>query len=279
VDATEQLDEKFSQLGSLPDDRIDLVRGALLIAKTAYPDLDESQYLARFDRMAAEIMKDTAADSPPADMIPAINRYLFDEEKFQGNRENYYDPENSFLNRVLDRKLGIPITLSMVYIEVAKRLGLDMRGIGLPGHFLTALYHASGRIFIDPFYRGEMRTVDECLAIVRTHAGEAGALDPGWLEPVARKEFLARMLRNLKNIYARTDNDVMLFRMVHWVLTLQPNAAVELRERALLYEAMGDPLRAVKDWQRYISRIQDPDSKKQVRERIDYLKKQTPRIQ
>lgn len=150
MDLTEQIDNDFSQLSSLPDDRIDLVLGALLIAKAAYPELDESLYLARLDRMASEVKRGMAADMDSADIIRRISHILFDKEKLRGNRENYYDPDNSFLNRVLDRRTGIPITLCLVYIAVAERLGLDVRGIGLPGHFIAAFYHAAGKIYIDP---------------------------------------------------------------------------------------------------------------------------------
>jgi len=278
LDLTEKIDKDFSQIASLPDDRIDLAHGALLIAKAAYPDLDEPLYLERLDRMASRVKHDMTADLASADIIARINHVLFDEEKFRGNRENYYDPDNSFLNRILDRKTGIPITLSLIYIEVARRSGLDVRGIGLPGHFITALYHADGKIFIDPFNRGEIRTPDDCLEIVRTHVAETSASDPSWLKPVGRKEFLARILRNLKLIYARQDNDVMLFKMIHWILTLQPEAPAELSARAMLYEVMGNPTRAVKDWERYIASIGDHESVTEIRARINNLKKQGSRI-
>jgi regulator of sirC expression with transglutaminase-like and TPR domain len=278
LDLTDTIDNEFSQLASLADDRIDLAHGALLIAKAAYPDLNESLYLERLDRMAASVKLDMTANLESEDIITKLNFILFEQEKFRGNRENYYEPDNSFLNRVLDRKTGIPITLSLVYIEVAGRLGLDVRGIGLPGHFITALYHASGKIFIDPFNRGEIRTVDECLEIVRTHTGNAVTPDLHWLQPIGRKELLARMLRNLKLIYARQDNDVMLFKMIHWILTLQPEAPAELSARAMLYEAMGNPSRAVTDWERYIANIGDYKSVAKIRARIDNLKKQPSRI-
>ena len=176
-------------MASLPDDRINLARGALLIAKAAYPDLDESYYLGRLNRMATGLTNQITAKMNSVDTITRINHILFDKEKYHGNRENYYDPDNSFLNRVLDRRTGIPITLSLIYIEVAGRLGLDVRGIGLPGHFITALFHESGKIFIDPFNRGEIRTDDDCRAIILNHLGETGASDPHWLEPIGRKEF------------------------------------------------------------------------------------------
>ena len=278
MDLTEQIDKEFSQIASLPDEQIDLARGALLIAQSAYPDLDESLYLGHLDRIASKVKRDMTADINSADIITRINHILYDEEKFCGNRENYYDPDNSFLNRVIDRKTGIPITLSLIYIEVAGRLGLDVRGIGLPGHFITALYHASGIIFIDPFNRGEIRTVDECLEIVRANKGKTVTSDLHWLQPIGRKELLVRMLRNLKLIYARQDNDVMLFKTIHWILTLQPEAPAELSARAMLYEAMGNPSRAVKDWQRYIAIIGDHESVTKIRARIDNLKKQPSRI-
>ena len=278
MDLTDTIDKEFSQLASLADERIDLAHGALLIARAAYPDLNESLYLERLDRMAASAKLDMTADSEPEDIITRLNDILFEQERFRGNRENYYDPDNSFLNRVLDRKKGIPITLSLIYIEVARRLGLDVRGIGLPGHFITALYHSSGEIFIDPFNRGEIRTVDECLQIVRTYMGNAVAPDLHWLQPIGRKDLLVRMLRNLKLIYARHNNDVMLFKTIHWILTLQPEASAERSERAILYEAMGNPNWAVKDWERYIANIDDPKIVTKIRARIENLKNQQSRI-
>jgi regulator of sirC expression with transglutaminase-like and TPR domain len=255
-----------------------LAHGALLIAKAAYPELKASLYLERLDRMASRVKLDMTADADSEDIIAQLNDILFEQEKFRGNRKNYYDPDNSFLNRVLDRKTGIPITLSLIYIEVAGRLGLDVRGIGLPGHFITALHHASEKIFIDPFNRGEILTVDECLEIIRTHSGDAFSANLHWLQPISRKELLIRMLRNLKLIYARQDNDVMLFKMIHWILALQPEAVAELSERAMLYEAMGNPIQAVKDWERYIANVGDHKSVMIIRERIDNLKKQQSRI-
>lgn len=278
MDLTDTIDNEFSQIASHADDRIDLAYGALLIAKAAYPDLNESLYLDRLDRIAARVKLDLTANTESEDVIAKLNYVFFEQEKFRGNRENYCDPDNSFLNRVLDRKTGIPITLSLIYIEVAGRLGLDVRGIGLPGHFITALYHASGKIFIDPFNQGEIRTVDECLEIVRTYTDNAVSPDLHWLQPIGGKELLARMLRNLKLIYARQVNDVMLFKTIHWILTLQPEAPAELGERARLYEAMGNPSRAVNDWERYIANIDDHKSVAKIRARIDNLKKQPSRI-
>lgn len=278
MDLTEKIDQEFFQMASVPDDQIDLARGALLIAKTAYPDLDEWFYLEWLNQMASRVKGDVAVIKNSADIILRVNQLLFDEEGLRGNRENYYDPDNSFLNRVLERKLGIPITLSLIYVEVAGRLGLDVRGIGLPGHFITAMYHSSGVIFIDPFNRGEIRTVDDCRKMVRTHLGDSGASDPHWLQPIGRKAFLARMLRNLKLIYARKGDDVMLFRMIHWILTLEPEAPAELRARAELYEAIGNPARAINDWERYLATVSDLEAGTAVRARIDFLKKQKPRI-
>ena len=278
LDLSDKIDKEFSQFASIDDERIDLAHGALVIAKAAYPDLNASLYQDRLDRMAARVKLDVTADSDPTNIITKLNHLLFEQERFRGNREDYYDPDNSFLNRVLDRKTGIPITLSLIYIEVGRRLGLDVRGIGLPGHFITALYHTSGEIFIDPFNRGEIRTVDECLQIVRSYSGNAVAPDLNWLQPIGRKELLVRMLRNLKLIYARQDNDVMLFKTTHWILTLQPDASAERSERAMLYEAMGNPMRAAKDWQRYIANIDDPKIVTSVRARIEYLKKQPSRV-
>ena len=278
LDLTDQIDKGFLQLASLSDDRINLAHSALLFAKAAYPDLDESVYLARLDRLAADVKRDLTADPDALDIIARMNDVLFDQERFRGNREQYYDPDNSFLNRVLDRKTGIPITLCLIYIEVAGRLGLDVRGIGLPGHFIAALYHPGGIIYIYPFNRGEILSKEDCLEIVRTYSDETAQPDPGWLQPIGRKALLARMLRNLKLIYARQENDVMLFKMVHWILKLQPDSPLELSERALLYEEMGNPARAAIDWERCLANINDHQGVKKIRARIDILKKMRSRI-
>ena len=278
MDLTEQIDEEFSRIAHLAEDQIDLAHGALLIAKTAYPDLDENRYLERLDRIASRIKRGVSADDDAADIIMRMNHIIIEKEGFRGNRKDYYDPDNSFLNRVLDRKTGIPITLSIIYIKVGGHLGLEVRGIGLPGHFIVALYHASGNIFVDPFNRGEIRTEGECLDIVRNYTGQTAAPDDRWLQPVGKKEVLARMLRNLKLIYARQDNDVMLFKMIHWILTLQPESPAELGARAMIYEDMGNPARAVKDWERLIATIGDNRAATMIRDRIDNLKKQRSRI-
>ena len=278
MNLTDQIDKDFSRITSLPDDQIDLAHGALLIAKAAYPDLNESFYLDRLDQIAARIKRNLRVDMGPVDIIKRINQVLFVEVKLRGNRKNYYEPDNSYLNRVLDRKTGIPITLSLIYMEVARRLGLDVRGIGLPGHLVAALYHDSGITFIDPFNGGDIRTREDCLEIVRTYTSGADAPGLHWLKPINKTEFLARMLRNLKIIYAQQEDDIMLFKMIHWILTLQPDAPAELSARAMLYEAMGNPARAVEDWERYISSIGDHKIVTDIRTRIDYLKKQQSRI-
>ena len=278
MESTEQLDKEFSQIAYLSDERVNLVEGALLIARAAYPRLEESYYLDRLDQIASRVKQHISVENNPADKIAGINQVLYEEEKFQGNQENYYDPDNSFLNRVFDRKTGIPITLSLIYIEVARRLGLDVRGIGLPGHFIAAMYHESGNFFIDPFNGGEIRTLDECLDIVRRYTHESGTAELRWLQPISRKELLVRMLRNLKHIYARQGNDTMLFRVIHWILTLQPDAPPELSARAMLYELMGNPGRAVKDWEQYLAVVGDHESVYKVRARISELEKQSSRI-
>ncbi len=278
MDLTDQIDKEFSRISSLPDDQIDLAHGALVIAKAAYPDLGESFYMRRLDQMAVRIKLNLKGEINPTDIINHINQVLFVEERLRGNRKNYYDPDNSYLNRVLDRKTGIPITLSLIYMEVAQRGGLDVRGIGLPGHFIAALYHESGITFIDPFNGGDIRTRADCQEIIRTYTSGADASGQHWLKPINKTEFLARLLRNLKLIYARQGNNIMLFKMIHWILTLQPDAPAELRERALLYEAMGNPARAAADWEQYIESVGNHESVAEIRARIDNLKKQKSRI-
>jgi regulator of sirC expression with transglutaminase-like and TPR domain len=265
-------------MARLPDDRIDLAKAALLISRTEYPHLDESFYLGRLEDMAARLKPWIAGTTSPEVLTKEINRLLFEEEGFRGNIHNYLDPRNSFLNQVLERKLGIPISLSLVYIEVGRRAGLDVQGIGLPGHFITALIHESGRILVDPFNRGRILTKTDCRQMFVQRYGESRGFETRFLDLVGPKDILARMLRNLKAIYSHIDEDLKAFQMIEWILALDPNATNELRERGLLYEAIGDPDRAVRDLSRYLEFSPMAEDEEIIRAKIDMLKDETPLI-
>jgi regulator of sirC expression with transglutaminase-like and TPR domain len=274
----ENVREEFSRLASLSDDRINLARAGLLISRIEYPNLNESDYLDRLDNMSERLGPRIAASSDRYELIEALNHVLFMEEGFRGNLENYYDLRNSFLSQVLDRKLGIPITLSLVYMEVGRRAGLEIHGIGLPGHFIVALSHGNEKIFIDPFNRGKTLSEEECRHRVAARSGEGGGFETRLLDPVAPKAILVRILRNLKNIYRQMNKELKKFQMIEWILALNPHATRELLERGSLYETMGAFDLAVRDLERYLELSPAAQDRETIKAKVEILRTETPRI-
>ncbi len=248
----EVIRDQFAGLVQGPEENIDLVEAALLIARTAFPDLISSRVTERLDRYADRLRQGLGTSPSTGDILGQLNRILFEEEGFRGNQKQYYDPQNSFLNRVLERKLGIPITLSLVYCEVGCRAGFPVHGIALPGHFITSLRHAAGTLYVDPFNQGEVLTEEECREMIQVRYGLEAAADASWITPAAKKLILKRLLRNLKGIYRQLNQDLQAFEMLQWILAVDPDATEELKERGLLYEAMGNNVFAVRDLERYL---------------------------
>jgi regulator of sirC expression with transglutaminase-like and TPR domain len=275
LDTLEAVRYKFFTITERPDEEIDLFDAALLIARTAYPRLDEAVYRRYLDDLTDRLRSRLDGVHRPVAMIEKLNRILFEEEHFQGNRNNYFDPDNSFINRVIDRKCGIPITLSLLYIRVGNGAGLNFSGIPLPGHFISALSYASGRIFIDPFNGGGILSEKECRIMVRGRLGDTSPFDTRRLPSAGPKEILIRMLRNLKAIYLHTNEDMKAFEMLQWILTLAPDAANELRERGMIYEALGNTDRAVADYERYLELSPGAESERVIGPKIERLKRRT----
>src|SRR5215471_13834550 len=180
---------------SIEDERIDLARAALAIARTEYPHLDSDIYLAVLQGFAQRVRSRLARNPTAPETIHALNSVIFGEEHFHGNVEDYYDPRNSFLNEVLDRKLGIPITLALVYEEVARRIGLPLFGVGMPGHFLLKHYDVDGgQVILDPFHGGALLTLQECQQrLDQIYSGQM-ELQSELLSSVSRRRWLTRML-------------------------------------------------------------------------------------
>jgi len=247
-----------------PDGRIRLARAALLIAAAEQPGLDVDKYVARLDDLA-----DTAlAARRAADALSRLHRlreFLFEELGFAGDRSDYFDPRNSHLNEVLDRRLGIPITLSLVFIEVGRRLGLEMEGIGLPGHFITGARIAGEQVLLDPFNRGAVLTVEACAQVVRQALGRPVRLLPEHFAPVDNRQFLTRMLANLKGVYWRREAWDKVVRVIDRMLALNPAAAGERRDRGAAWSNMGRLERGVADWERYLTEFPDAADHEQVR--------------
>ncbi len=201
--------ERFAQLVSGPEEELDLAEAALLIAQEEHPELDVAAYLRRLDGLAAAVRARLPEAPEPTDIIHSLNIQLFGEEGLAGNESEYYDPRNSFLNEVLDRKRGIPITLSVIYLEVGRRLGLPLAGVGFPGHFLVKYSGADGELVLDPFAGGVTLSREELAQKLRRMYGDANpflAQIPQLLAPASKKEILLRMLHNLKGIYLQQND-------------------------------------------------------------------------
>ncbi|MEL6440817.1 MAG: transglutaminase-like domain-containing protein [Cyanobacteria bacterium J06621_8] len=217
------------------EDEIDLAQAALYFAQAEYPQLEVQKYLDFLWIIATEIEAQLPPERYPMKVIQTINHYLFKRLKFRGNSSSYYDPDNSFIHQVIDRKLGIPISLSVIYLAIARRLDFPMVGIGMPGHFLIRPEFEDVGFFVDPFNRGEILFPEDCQARLDTTYQQQLQLDPSWLAPVSKKQILARMLGNLKYIYLhRRELDKALSTM-SGIIKIFPDSYTEIRDRGLLY--------------------------------------------
>jgi regulator of sirC expression with transglutaminase-like and TPR domain len=231
----------FGELARMPDRAVDLGLGALLVAKIEHPDLDTKQEMARLDALAARV---GTAD------VDRLRRVLFDEEGFAGNAEDYYDPRNSCLNDVLDRRLGIPITLSVLAIEVGRRVGLKVHGIGLPGHFMAS---ANGVLF-DPFNGGAVLSRTEAAAVVARALGRPVPLEDAHFTPVAKVQILIRMLANLRRVYVDREAWGKARRVMEWLMALDPQAPGHVRDYGTVLMKEGHVWQGAAQWERYLAR-------------------------
>ena len=247
-----RISQRFREMATRPEAEIDLAEASLLIAGEEYPDLDPARYLARLDELGSALRRQ-AEGACAEDAVAALNRLLFEQERFRGNTEDYYDPRNSFLNDVLDRRTGIPISLSTVYMEVARRAGLAMEGVGLPGHFVVRLSSPSAPVLVDPFHAGAVITPEECQRrLDRIYSGRR-RLDPTMLASCGRKAILSRMLRNLKGIYVKAGDYARALRTVEMLRILDPDSVDELRDRGVLYAALDCYAAAAADLEGYLA--------------------------
>jgi len=224
----------FAKAVSRPDESIELPLAALLIARMEYPDLDIGPYLRRLDVMADAARPRLEEARDLRERLEALNDCLFVREGFRGNLENYRDPRNSFLNEVLDRRTGIPITLSLVYLEVGRRLGLPLSGAGMPGHFLVTCGGADAPIVIDPFGGGATLSLADCQRILDGLYEGRVPFAPWMLAPMGPRKILVRILNNLKSIYVQQDQYRKAIAVVERLLVLHPDSPGDLRDRGLL---------------------------------------------
>jgi len=257
-----------------------LARGALEIARIAYPALEPAQYLTKLDELAEGTRARMAGGLPPEAVARAVGDHLFRTCGFRGNAEDYYDPRNSFLNDVLDRRTGIPISLSVVFIEVTRRLGVTADGVGFPGHFLVRVAGERGPLLLDPFFGG--RTVGDGELIERLRALPGGRqlneVPPDAVRVASTPEVLARMLRNLLRVYAERRDTSLALAAVDLLLVLSPDSADDLRMRGALYESLDCAAAALADFRRYLALAPTAPDADDVRERLTRLARTNPTL-
>ena len=256
--------------------RIPLAEAALWIAAEEYPSLDVEEYLDRIDELA-ERARERVGRYPPTERIARFNHLLFRELGFVGNRENYDDPRNSFLNEVLDRKVGIPITLAVVYTEIGSRMGLPVVGVGFPGHFLVRWMGERGAL-IDPFFGGVI-TREQCAEKLRSNYGPDAQMDDRLLAPATPRETLARMLRNLKLNYLGSGDLPRALSAVDRILVVTPDDAGELRDRGILYYRLECFAAALEDFERYLALAPRDAMAEEIRARLPGLRREAARLQ
>jgi regulator of sirC expression with transglutaminase-like and TPR domain len=237
--------------------------------------------MAQLDAIAATIRGRLPADAFPEQKVAAINRHLFGELGFAGNVEAYYDPRNSYLNQVLERRVGIPITLAIVYLEVGRRLALAVRGVGFPGHFLVKVRLRGGELVLDPFEGGEPRSERELRTrleqLLPKHRAAAADLEP-YLAAATPREILARVLRNLKSIYLQAGALEAALAVIHRMLLVVPESAEELRDRGLVYARLDCFRPAAADLQNYLRRRPDAPDAAEMRAKLAELKAAAGRL-
>lgn len=252
-------------------DDIDLARAALLIAEEEYPQLSAEPYLQRLD-LFAEMVKDRLANETAAPvLLGEISKVLFEEEHFTGNAEAYYDPRNSFLNDVLDRKLGIPITLSIVYLEVGWRLDLPLEGVNFPGHFLIRYEGEAVKLLVDPFQNGQIRFEDEAQDLLDRVYGGSVKLQEAYLRPASKRDILVRLLSNLKTIYLNTRDDDRALAAVERILLIIPDSAEDVRDHGMIMARRGFHEEAMLQLERYLDLAPGSGDAARVRLLIDEL--------
>ncbi|HEX7086134.1 MAG TPA: transglutaminase-like domain-containing protein [Vicinamibacterales bacterium] len=273
--------DEFVRAAASPEDN--LLRCALLIARVAYPGLDPAPWVAEVERMGAtaraHVELGLGGRPPRRTRLRVVTEFMYGQLGFAGNREHYDDPRNSLLNDVIARRTGIPITLAVVFMEVAARAGLTVEGVNFPGHFLVRCLAADDEgdrepLLLDPFHGGAILSDRECTRLLRTHVGLEAMLEPSMLRPATKRDILLRMLLNLKRAYVRLRSFPQAHAVAELLVAFDPSALTELRDRGLLAYQQGSwasALRDLEEWLRMAPAATDDD--RQVREQVwDHVK-------
>jgi len=268
--------EPFAELIARDDARIDLARACLLIAQDAYPALDVERYMGEIERMAIRLRGRLPQTGGAEERVVALNQFLYGDLGYWGNTEDYDDPRNSYLNEVIERKTGIPITMSILYMELGRRIGLPLEGVSFPGHFLVRLKLRGGMLVLDPFSGGAPQSEEELRRRVKRVIPDGVADDlpaaelplDQFLEAATNRQILSRVLRNLKRVYRESDKPERMLDVLNRMLLVTPDASAELRDRGLVYQRLECYRAALKDLTDYAEREPDAADLDEVRGKL-----------
>jgi regulator of sirC expression with transglutaminase-like and TPR domain len=264
----------LSELADRDDEAIDLARGALLIAAEDMEaeSYDVDAYGQRIEDLARRVEGHLPDEVVTADRIAAVHQVLFCEMRFQGDELDYYHPDNALLPRVLDRRRGLPISLAVIYVAVARRCGIEAAGVAFPGHFLVRCEVEEGIVVVDPFHGGRTLDIADCRRLLSETTGSDVEFDPDLLTPASPRAVLTRILANLRAMYLRRADEARALRAHERMVLLNPRSASLLRGRAALYSRLGRADRAATDLEHFLTLAPAPEEAAEARRELARLR-------
>jgi regulator of sirC expression with transglutaminase-like and TPR domain len=264
-------------LGSSSEPELDLA--ALQIATIEYPEISPGTFVELLDSYARELGARLAPGADGEEFIHLTNEYLFEELGFQGNQQEYYHPANSCLNEVLTKRVGIPISLSVVYMEIARRLGRTVHGIGLPGHFIVQYEDEDVTAFIDPFHAGRLMFDTECYDLAREITGLDVSVDPSVLRPVSKRHILVRMLNNLRSVYLQREEPMKAVEVLSLLIQADPGSPEEYKQRGVCLAQVHRFEQSRSDLETYLRLSPDAADREAVIQQIDRINRYLAALQ
>ena len=269
--------QRFAQMMQQPEEAIDLAEAALLVAGAEYPELEINVYLEQLEYHTEAVRQRVAGNPSPDYIVRKMNEYLFTEQGFEGNMDDYYNPKNSFLNEVLDRRLGVPISLSLIYMEIGQRLGVPLEGISFPGHFLVKFGDEAEAVVIDPFMKGIMLDNDDLehrLDEIYDDPTESRPPLYDLLQPAQKKDILLRLLRNLKAVYYQSEEFEKALIISEMIFDVVPDCPIEVRDRGSIYLQLECFRAALADYRSYLTLSPESGDGEQIRAQLLCLQRQ-----
>ena len=249
-------------LSYVKNPRYTLVEKCLKLSKTLeYPDLDLSEYVQKLDQLGEDLKNSVSEVKNPTYLVSMLNEYMFDTLGFSGDRDDYYNPKNNFLNVVLDKKSGIPITLSIIYVELARHIGLDLRPVGFPSHFLVKF---SEELILDPYNGGKLLSIEDLQEILDRNFGGSVEFSQDFLNEIGSEQILIRISKNLKNSYTQSFNYAMAMHCINMILGIEPDSPEEVRDKGVLEARLSNYNLALRALNRYLELAPEADD-------VDYV--------